>query len=147
MSSVHGLPMAVQPAVGRRPGPVRAWVASLLTAACVVFLFANTNLVELGRALQQTDFRLLGVALGLSALTVVAKGMRWCVLYPAWARPNVGLAIVGIAAGQVANWAAPFRMGEVLRVGLVSTPGVADGGRSLAAGIGVLIVEKLLDAA
>src|SRR5439155_15341323 len=45
------------------------------------------------------------------------------------------------------NWAAPFRMGEVLRVGLVSTPGVADRGRSLAAGIGVLLIEKLLDAA
>jgi uncharacterized protein (TIRG00374 family) len=122
-------------------------VASLLTAACVIFLIANTNLAELGRAVQQTDYRLLSLALAISALTVVAKGLRWSVLYPAWARPSGGLAIVGVAAGQVANWATPFRMGEVLRVGLVSGPGGAHRGRSLAAGIGVLVVEKLLDAA
>jgi uncharacterized membrane protein YbhN (UPF0104 family) len=38
-------------------------------------------------------------------------------------------------------------MGEVLRVGLASSPVDGDRARSLAAGVGVLVVEKLLDAA
>jgi uncharacterized protein (TIRG00374 family) len=136
----------VESANGRRAPHLGGWVASLLTAGCVVFLFANTNLDEFGRAIQQADYLQLSVALGVSTLIVVAKGLRWCALYPGWARPNVGLAIAGVAAGQVANWAAPFRAGEVLRVGLVSTHVAGDRGRSLAAGIGVLVVEKLLDA-
>src|SRR5712692_2218270 len=116
----------------------RRWAASLLTAACVVYLVANTNLADLQRAAQQADYWALSVALLISALTVVAKGLRWYVLYPEWARPSVGLAIAGIAVGQVANWAIPFRVGEALRVGLVSASTPAERGRRLAAGTGVL---------
>jgi len=119
----------------------------LLTAACVVYLVANTNLADLQQAAQEADYWTLSVALLISGLTVVAKGLRWYVLYPGWARPSAALAIAGIAAGQVANWAIPMRVGEALRVGLVSAANPAQRGRSLAAGTGVLVVEKVFDAA
>jgi uncharacterized membrane protein YbhN (UPF0104 family) len=137
-----------QPQQGLARTGLRAWIAALVTAACVILLVANTNLAEVRLAAQQADYGLLGLALGISGLTVVAKALRWRVLYPGWARPTVALAIAGVAAGQVANWAVPFRAGEAIRVGLIASAMPADRGgtgRGLAMSVGVLVAEKLLD--
>ena len=125
----------------------RGWLASLITAACLVVLVRSVNLSELERAALQAHFGLLGVAILISAGTVIAKGLRWSALYPTWARPSPVLAVSGVAAGQVANWAVPWRLGELLRVGLAATTDARLRGRSLAAGTGVLVAEKTLDAA
>jgi uncharacterized protein (TIRG00374 family) len=125
----------------------RGLVASLITLACLAVLVSGVNLSELEQAAWKTDYAWLSLALGVGAATIVTKGLRWSILYPAWARPSAALAISGLAAGQVANWAVPWRLGEVLRVGLASTPEPELRGRSVAAGTGVLLVEKMLDAA
>src|SRR5262249_2497299 len=127
--------------------PVRYLFATCITAACVVYLLANTNLVELGTALKQTNVAWLTAALVLSAATVAVKGVRWWALYPIRERPGLGLAVAGVAAGQVANWAAPLRMGEVLRLALAASPDPELRGHSVATGMGVLVIEKLLDSA
>ena len=132
----------------RRAAQWRGPLASLLTAACLVYLVANTNLAELERAIQRAHYGWLGLALACSVASVIVKGVRWWALYPVWARPSLGLAIAGLATGQVANWAAPWRVGEVMRVGLVAAPGsAAGGGRGVALSVGVLVIEKLLDSA
>lgn len=127
---------------------LRAWAAVLVTVASVGLLVANTNLTEIRTAAQEANYGLLGLALGVSGLSVIAKALRWRVLYPIVARPSVALAVAGVAAGQVANWAVPFRAGEALRVGLVGSATPAEGGgatRAVAVSVGVLVAEKLLD--
>jgi uncharacterized membrane protein YbhN (UPF0104 family) len=125
----------------------RYLAATLVTALCLLYLVVNTDIAALSSALRQTDVRWLMAALALSAATVVFKGVRWWALYPEQSRPNLGLAIVGVAAGQVANWAAPLRMGEVLRVALAASPDPVERARSVATSVGVLVIEKLLDSA
>jgi glycosyltransferase 2 family protein len=132
-------------AFGRTPR--RHLIATATTAACVVYLLANTNLGLLAPALQKTNLSWLALALVLSTSTVLIKGVRWWVLYPPDVRPRLGLAIAGISAGQVANWAAPLRLGEVLRVALVASGDPAERGRAVATGTGVLVIEKVLDSA
>jgi len=123
----------------------RGIVATLIATLCLVVLAANTNPAELQRVANQVNYALLCAAIGVSAATVVTKGLRWSALYPAWARPDPVRAISGVAAGQVANWAVPWRLGELLRVGLVALPNVDARRRSFAAGAGVLLAEKGLD--
>src|SRR5579859_6152201 len=137
-----------------QPPPSRAWagrrtgIAALITAACLVLLIANTNLTELRNAAQQANYGLLSLALIASGLTVIVKALRWSKLYPIRQRPDLALAIAGVAAGQVANWAVPFRAGEAIRIGLVGSTTPAERGgttRGLATSVGVLLAEKLLD--
>ncbi len=127
---------------------LRGWVATVVSIACIALVVANTDLAELRVAAHETDYGLLGLAMSISGLTVIAKAMRWRLLYPTWVRPSMALAIAGVAVGQVANWAVPFRAGEAIRVGLAGSMAAADGrgvGRVVAISVGVLAIEKVLD--
>jgi hypothetical protein len=128
----------------------REWAAAGITLACLVWLALNAELPSLQEAAGRASYGPLGVALCLSLLAVVCKAARWRALYPPLVRPKLGLAIAGVAAGQVANWAIPARLGEALRVGLVSSAGIAPvvgTARTVSLSIGVLVAEKLLDGA
>jgi uncharacterized membrane protein YbhN (UPF0104 family) len=122
-------------------------VAAGLTIACLAILIAGARLPALEDATGAADWRYLGLACVLCLLTIACKAARWRALYPDESRPGLGLAVAGIAVGQVANWAVPARAGEALRLGLVSADGSqgVDVGRGAARGVGVLVAEKLLD--
>jgi uncharacterized membrane protein YbhN (UPF0104 family) len=126
----------------------REWAATGITLACLVWLGLNAQLPSLQEAAGRASYGPLGVALCLSLLAVVCKAARWRALYPPLVRPKLGLAIAGVAVGQVANWAIPARLGEAVRVGLVSSAGIAPvvgAARTVSLSIGVLVAEKLLD--
>jgi glycosyltransferase 2 family protein len=128
------------------PRRARGWVAVGLTAACVAVLAGNAQLPSLGETIRRMSPDLLAAAFGCSLLSIVCKAVRWRGLYPPGARPDLGLAVVAVAVGQVANWAVPARLGEVLRVGLMTSgAGPGSGGGGVALGVGVLLAEKLLD--
>lgn len=150
----------------RWPRSARGWVATGLTATCLVALAWQAQLPALASTARQVSYPYLGLALLLSLLSVVCKGARWRRLYPSEERPALGLAVAAVAVGQVANWAIPARAGEVVRLGLVSgqhaggvgsreeeregkprVEGGAGTGSSVALGAGVLVAEKLLDGA
>jgi uncharacterized membrane protein YbhN (UPF0104 family) len=128
----------------------RGGVALILTLASIAVLIFNARLPSLGALVGSTDPRLVGLALAASTFILVAKAARWRVLFPPHQRPRLGLATAGIAVGQVVNWAFPTRLGEVVRVGLVNPHGRLTGAPKLSQGIGVgvgvLIVEKAVDA-
>jgi uncharacterized protein (TIRG00374 family) len=131
-----------------RLGDVQWWTAVAITVACLVHLASSAQLPSLQDAARRASYGSLLVALCLSLLSIVCKAARWRVLYPYSGRPTLGLAVTGIAVGQVANWAVPTRLGEAIRVGLVSSshPGTgASAGRAVGVGVGVLLLEKLLD--
>jgi len=127
--------------------PARGWIAAGLTMASVVWLAASAELPSLGEAARRASPQLLGLAMLLGVCTIVCKAARWRAFYPASDRPGLGLAVAATAVGQVANWAIPTRLGEVLRVGMVTPESSQDRNASqgVALSVGVLAAEKLTD--
>src|SRR4051812_48882127 len=118
------------------------------SAACLILLASEARITAVQESMRRMDYGLLGVAMLLTVAIMVCKAARWRTLYPAEKRPPLRLAIAGIAMGQVANWAIPARLGELIRMGLVSMEGEDGDPRqraSLALSAGVLGAEKLCE--
>ena len=127
---------------------VRLGLGLVASVVCLLLLASEARVAAVQEAMRRMDYGLLGLAMLLTVLIMVCKAARWRALYPVAKRPTLRLAIAGIAMGQVANWAVPARLGELIRMGLVSIEGEESDPRrraSLAMSAGVLGAEKLLE--
>jgi hypothetical protein len=85
---------------------------------------------------------MVALALLTVAATVVAKALRWRLLfYPSHRNLRLSSLVSAILIGQTMNFLLPIRVGELARAYLV---GEAEGQRKLFA-LGTIVVEKLLD--
>jgi uncharacterized membrane protein YbhN (UPF0104 family) len=126
----------------------RLGLGLVASVACLILLASEVRIAGVQDTMQRMDYGLLGLAMVVTLLIMVFKAARWRSLYPAPTRPSLRLAIAGIAMGQVANWAVPARLGELIRMGLVSIDskeGAANSRASLALSAGVLGAEKLCE--
>jgi glycosyltransferase 2 family protein len=127
---------------------VRLGLGVVASAVCLFLLASESRLAAIQDSMRRMDFGLLGLGMLLTLSIMVCKAARWRTLYPADKRPPLRLAIAGIAMGQVANWAVPARLGELIRIGLVSMDGEegdARGHASIAMSAGVLGAEKFFE--
>jgi len=127
---------------------VRLVLGVVASVGCLYLLASEVRIAAVRESMQRMDYGLLGLAMLLTLAIMLCKAARWRALYPVEKRPPLRLAIAGIAMGQVANWAIPARLGEVIRMGLVSMEGEDGDPRhraSLALSAGVLGAEKLCE--
>jgi uncharacterized protein (TIRG00374 family) len=126
----------------------RLGLGLVASVACLILLASEVRVAGVQDAMRRMDYGLLGLAMVVTLLIMLFKAARWRSLYPAPKRPSLRLAIAGIAMGQVANWAVPARLGELIRIGLVSmdsTAAATNSRASIALSAGVLGAEKLCE--
>jgi uncharacterized protein (TIRG00374 family) len=127
---------------------LRLGLGVIASAICLYLLASESRIAAIQESMRRMDYSLLGLAMLLTLAIMVCKAARWRALYPADKRPPLRLAVAGIAMGQVANWAVPARLGELIRIGLVSMDGEEGdtrGHATLAMSAGVLGAEKLFE--
>lgn len=108
----------------------------------LILAFRVVDPSSLVAALAGTQFHLVALALLTVAATVVAKALRWRLLYyPAHRNLRLTSLLSAILIGQTMNFLLPIRVGELARAYLV---GEAERLSKLLA-LGTIMVEKLLD--
>jgi uncharacterized protein (TIRG00374 family) len=113
-----------------------------LGVVLLVLALRSVDPAGLMAALASTDPFLLCLALLTVGLTVVAKALRWRLLfYPRHGTQSRGTLLSALLMGQTVNFLLPARLGELVRAYVVGERG---GQRKLLA-LGTIVVEKVLD--
>lgn len=125
---------------------LRGAIAFGVTVVCISFVLPSVKVQILTRYVRRADDGMLGLAVALVVASLVCKAIRWWILYPAWCRPRINVAMAALILGQALNWLLPARLGEAMRLGMVGTEAQPNTvGSTTAVGIGVLLAEKILD--
>src|SRR5688572_25704766 len=98
---------------------LRNWIKFLLAVAISVFFMAlflrSVELDEVGRSLQDADYRYVMPALGLFALSVICRALRWRYFF----LPSHDLTwrqlLPSVLIGYAGNNLLPLRAGELVR--------------------------------
>ncbi len=127
-------------------GTVGRWAYLVMGLAVGVLLLVlaleSVDPAGLIAALTSTDPLLLCLALLTFGATVVAKALRWRLLfYPRHGTQSKGTLLSALLMGQMVNFLLPARLGELVRAYVVGERG---GQRKLLA-LGTIVVEKVLD--
>jgi hypothetical protein len=126
-------------------------LAAAITVLCLALLALEPGIAAAADSAGRARLPLVGLGFASCLLAVVCKAVRWRVLYPSEDSPSLGLAVTTVAIGQVANWAAPARAGDLARLALVSSRPRGGSeprqGAPIARDAGVLVAEKVGDAA
>ncbi len=125
---------------------VGRWVYLVIGLALGVVLLVlaleSVDRAGLIAALTGTDPLLLCLALLTVGATVMAKALRWRLLFYPWHRTQSrGTLVSALLIGQMVNFLLPARLGEFVRAYVV---GQRAGQRKLLA-LGTIVVEKVLD--
>ncbi len=138
---------AVPASAGRRRRPrwldPRLWVSILITAAALWYAFRGVDFAKLGQEMARANLWILvpgSVASYIAAIYV--RALRWRYLLRALGHFETGTLFRAMAVGFMANNLFPFRMGELVRSWLLAR----ETGRSGAAVLGTVIVERVIDA-
>ncbi len=103
--------------------PRRRWprlvIGVLLSAVALALAVSKVSLADVGDALGDTDWRWLPAMLALKALVILVKDLRWRVELGAMAPGPYRATFRAISLGYFGNLVLPFRLGELLRVGLL----------------------------
>jgi uncharacterized protein (TIRG00374 family) len=117
-------------------------VGLVLGLLLLALAFRGVNPSAVATALAKTDFRLVILAFATVGATMVAKALRWGLLfYPSHRGLRFSALLSALLVGQMANSLLPARLGDLARVYLI---GEAEGPHKLFA-LGTVVVEKLLD--
>ena len=123
------------------------WLNAALTVALILaglwYLSSRVSLAAVGAALAGASPGWVALAVVVALVTLVVKGWRWQLMFPAEQPPvPFRAAFWSTALGQYVNLIVPFlRLGEVARLyALNRETGVAP-----ARALGTLVVEKTLD--
>jgi len=126
----------------------RRWLRLLLgialSAGMLLLALRQASLSEIGDALAEIDLRWLPAMLALKFGTLVIKDIRWRVELGAMAPGPYRRTFRAIGLGYFGNIVLPFKLGEVLRVGLLKrhNPDV-----SLGDALATIAAERALDGA
>lgn len=116
----------------------RFWLGMALSLATLLWLIVTTNWPEAWRALRQTDYRLVALALGINLASIPWRTFRWQSLFPQKTRPAFGKLTAAMLIGQAVNIIAPARLGDLVRASLVDTE------RTVYV-LGTLVIQTVLD--
>jgi uncharacterized protein (TIRG00374 family) len=121
---------------------VYLWVGLALGVLLLVLAVRGVDPTGLRRSLAGTEPWLVALGLLTVAATIVAKALRWKLLfYPAQEGLRLTTLVSALLVGQTINFLLPARVGEFARVFLVR-----DGEKRHALlALGTIIVEKTLD--
>lgn len=123
---------------------LRLVVGIALSAVAMWLALRKTSVERLGDALGQIDWQWIPVMLALKAGTLVIKDLRWrCELAAMAPGPYKGT-FRAIGLGYFGNIVLPFKLGELLRVGLLKRHNPAVG---LGDALATIAAERALDGA
>ena len=134
--------------MSERAGNRRRWgrlfIGIGLSAVAFWLALRNTSLSAIGDALGQADWRWLPVMLALKASVLVIKDLRWRCELGAMQPGPYQHTFRAIGLGYFGNIVLPFKMGELLRVGLLKRHNPRVG---LADVLATIAAERALDGA
>lgn len=122
-----------------------AWKTALgyvFAALCLVWVFHDVKIGELTGSMAAINWWWVSGAIAFDILSYVCQGMRWSLLLHPVGRVSTIQATQAIYAGLFVNEILPMRLGEVLRIYLVSRWTAA----RFAAVIPSILVERFFDA-
>lgn len=123
---------------------LRLLLGVALSAAAMWLALRKTSVSDIGDALEAMDWRWIPLMLGLKAGTLVLKDLRWRCELGAMAPGPYRRTFRAIGLGYFGNIVLPFKLGELLRVGLLKrhNPEVAVGDA-----LATIAAERALDGA
>ena len=133
----------------RRSGPnpaLRRWLrvalGLALSAGALALVLHRTSLHDVGDALKRADWRWLPAMLAVKTLMIAVKNLRWRTELTAMASRRYQRTFSALSLGYFGNMVLPFKLGELLRVGLLArhNPGVAPGDA-----LATIVAERALD--
>ena len=122
---------------------VRLWASVLVSALLLWLALRGQHLPQTLAALRDADYRYLVPALVLYFTGVWVRAVRWRVLLSPMGSYSAASLFPVVVIGYMANDVLPARMGEVVRVYVLSQRERLP----KAAALGTVVVERLLDAA
>jgi hypothetical protein len=137
----HSVDSAVR---GKSTASSQIWKAApgyLIAIACLVWIFHDIRIRELTSSMTSINWWWVAGAVLFDLLSYVCQGLRWSLLLHPLGRVSTVRATEAIYAGLFVNEIFPMRLGEVLRIYLVSRWIDA----RFAAVIPSLLVERFFD--
>jgi hypothetical protein len=91
-----------------------------LSVACLIWVLHDYKLAELKDAIQEMDWKWIGIAVLSDLLVYIVGGWRWQTLLIPVARLGFWRTVQSIYIGLFANEVLPLRVGELIRVYLLT---------------------------
>src|SRR5690349_11135440 len=121
------------------------WLPQLLgysiSAVCLIWVLHGYPLSDLKQAIQDLDWKWLALAIGSDLAVYVIHGWRWNTLLTPVARLGFWRTVQAIYIGLFANEVLPLRVGELIRVYLLTHWN----GLRLSLGFASAAVERVID--
>ncbi len=121
---------------------LRLWVSLLVSLFFLWLVFHGLDPAKILDTLRRADYRYLAPALALYFAGVGVRSVRWKALLSPIGRFSAASLFPVVVIGYMANDVLPARMGEVVRVYVLSQRE----GVSKTSALGTVVVERLLDA-
>lgn len=121
---------------------LRFWASILISVVFLWLALRGQSLDETVKALKSADYLYVIPAVALYFLGVWVRSVRWSTLLSPIGNYSSGSLFPVVVIGYMANDVLPFRMGEVVRVHVLSQRE----GISKTSALGTVVVERLLDA-
>ena len=119
----------------------RVWIGLAIAAACLFFLFRETDWAALRNALLQADYRWILIALPVFITGYLVRGLRWHHLLAPVRRVPTRALLPYLVIGFMANNVLPGRVGEFIRPYLAGERL----GISRTASFATVVLERILD--
>jgi uncharacterized protein (TIRG00374 family) len=126
---------------GRRSRIVTNVVTLLVTAAFVYFALSGVHLGRAWKAMSTSDYVWLLPALVALGFSMLARALRWQVLFAPGRRPRLGTVFNAMMVGYLFNNILPARAGEVARVVVLNNRSSAEPVEI----VGTVVLERILD--
>lgn len=124
----------------RRNDLIRLALGLLVSGLCLMLAGRNVSLADLGASLNAANPLVLLPALGIYALAILARSIRWQVLLRGYGVP-LPVLFRTLVIGLMVNDILPGRLGEIARIFLLARDAAVPAGASLAS----IIIERVLD--
>ena len=99
---------------------IRIALSYALAIACLVWVFHDYDFSYLFRRVLRMNLLLVGMAITCDALSFVCQGLRWRLLLRPFGSISVLCATQAIYSGMFVNEVLPMKLGELLRVYLIT---------------------------
>lgn len=119
----------------------RLWIGLAVAAACLFFLFRETDWAALRTALLQADYRWIVIALPVFITGYLVRGLRWHYLLAPVRRVPTRALLPYLVIGFMANNVLPGRVGEFVRPYLAGERF----GISRTASFATVVLERIFD--
>jgi len=113
----------------------------LISIGFIYFAFRNVNIAEFSSAIAQADYGWILPAMAAMVLSFWLRGYRWKYILNPVQEVSVRSAFSATMIGYMANNVLPFRMGDLVRLVVISKYS----GIKKAAALGSVFIERILD--